>query len=242
MTSQRSVRCSSEQWQLKYERSPNAVHDRSIGWIRDGVAAGAPGGKLVGAGGGGFLLFYADDEAGSRARCARRARGSALRIDYLGDDRHRRRVALPVGILAGGLGTRLHTVSDSTLPKALVPVVDRPFIDHKLEELRARGVREVVFLIGHGGDQIRRHVGTGADFGLNVTYLDDGPSLLGTGGAIRAALPALGPSFWFTYGYSLLDVDVDRAEEQFLSTPACRHDDRSSECRSDRAEQRTGRG
>jgi NDP-sugar pyrophosphorylase family protein len=126
----------------------------------------------------------------------------------------------PVAILAGGLGTRLHTVSGSTLPKALVPVADRPFIDHKLEELRRRGVREVVFLIGHGGDQIRRHVGTGADFGLEVTYLDDGPRLLGTGGAIKAAVPSLGPRFWVTYADSLLDVDVDRAEKEFRSTPA----------------------
>jgi NDP-sugar pyrophosphorylase family protein len=129
-------------------------------------------------------------------------------------------MTLPVAILAGGLGTRLHAVSGSTLPKALVPVADRPFIDHKLEELRSRGVREVVFLIGHGGDQIRRHVGTGADFGLDVTYLDDGPRLLGTGGAVKAGLPSLGPSFWVTYGDSLLDVDVDRAEKEFLSTPA----------------------
>ena len=129
-------------------------------------------------------------------------------------------MTLPVAILAGGLGTRLRTVSGSTLPKALVPVADRPFIDHKLEELRNRGVREVVFLIGHGGDQIRHHVGTGADFDLNVTYLDDGPRLLGTGGAIKAALPSLGPSFWVTYGDSLLDVDVPRAEKEFLSSPA----------------------
>jgi NDP-sugar pyrophosphorylase family protein len=129
-------------------------------------------------------------------------------------------MTLPVAILAGGLGTRLHTVSDSTLPKALVPVADRPFIDHKLEELRSRGVYEVVFLIGHGGDQIRRHVGTGADVGLNVTYLDDGPRLLGTGGAIKAAVPSLGPRFWVTYGDSLLDVDIERAEKDFLSTHA----------------------
>jgi NDP-sugar pyrophosphorylase family protein len=129
-------------------------------------------------------------------------------------------MTLPVAILAGGLGTRLHTVSGTMLPKALVPVADRPFVDHKLEELRSRGVREVVFLIGHGGDQIRRHVGTGADFGLDVRYLDDGPRLLGTGGAIKAAVPSLGPRFWVTFGYSLLDVDVERAEKEFLSTPA----------------------
>jgi D-glycero-alpha-D-manno-heptose-7-phosphate kinase len=55
-----------EQWRLKYERSPGAVHDDVDRWIRAGIDAGAAGGKLVGAGGGGFLLFYAEDKAGLR--------------------------------------------------------------------------------------------------------------------------------------------------------------------------------
>jgi D-glycero-alpha-D-manno-heptose-7-phosphate kinase len=59
-----------EQWQLKYERSPNEVHDRIDRWIRHGVEAGAAGGKLVGAGGGGFLLFYAEEKAPVRAAMA----------------------------------------------------------------------------------------------------------------------------------------------------------------------------
>ena len=46
------------------------MHDQVDGWIRDGIAAGALGGKLVGAGGGGFLLFYAEDKAGLRAAMA----------------------------------------------------------------------------------------------------------------------------------------------------------------------------
>ncbi len=49
------------QWELKYERAPSAVHDQIDEWIRIGLAAGATGGKLVGAGGGGFLLFYAEE-------------------------------------------------------------------------------------------------------------------------------------------------------------------------------------
>jgi len=48
------------QWNLKYQRQPSALHDEIDSWIQSGIAAGAQGGKLVGAGGGGFLLFYAD--------------------------------------------------------------------------------------------------------------------------------------------------------------------------------------
>ena len=60
----------SEQWQLKLDRSPTPIHRTVDGWIRSGVAAGARGGKLVGAGGGGFLLFYAEDKAHLRATMA----------------------------------------------------------------------------------------------------------------------------------------------------------------------------
>lgn len=59
-----------EQWKLKYERQPNEVHDHVNSWIETGIQAGALGGKLVGAGGGGFLLFYADRKAELREQMA----------------------------------------------------------------------------------------------------------------------------------------------------------------------------
>jgi D-glycero-alpha-D-manno-heptose-7-phosphate kinase len=55
------------QWRLKHERAPSPIHDEVNGWITAGIEAGALGGKLVGAGGGGFLLFYAERKADLRA-------------------------------------------------------------------------------------------------------------------------------------------------------------------------------
>jgi D-glycero-alpha-D-manno-heptose-7-phosphate kinase len=52
-----------DQWRLKFERQPNEIHDQINTWIELGISSGALGGKLVGAGGGGFLLFYADRKA-----------------------------------------------------------------------------------------------------------------------------------------------------------------------------------
>jgi D-glycero-alpha-D-manno-heptose-7-phosphate kinase len=73
------------QWQMKYERSPTSTHEQVDAWIRDGMIAGAAGGKLVGAGNGGFLLFYAEQKAGLRAAMAERGLTEVrFSIDYLG--------------------------------------------------------------------------------------------------------------------------------------------------------------
>ncbi len=73
------------QWQLKYDRSPTPVHDTVEGWIRAGISAGAGGGKLVGAGGGGFLLFYAEEKTGLRAAMSALGLPEVrFGIDYLG--------------------------------------------------------------------------------------------------------------------------------------------------------------
>ena len=111
----------------------------------------------------------------------------------------------PVLILAGGKATRLGEVT-KTIPKALVPVAGKPFIDHQLAGLYAQGVREVVLCVAHFADQIREHVRDGSRFGLRVRYSDDGLTLRGTGGAVRRALPLVGDGCFVLYGDSILDV------------------------------------
>jgi NDP-sugar pyrophosphorylase family protein len=128
---------------------------------------------------------------------------------------------LPVAVLAGGLGTRLREITGADLPKAMVPVLGRPFVDHKLESLAAAGTTQVVLLLGHGGEAVREHVGEGGQFGLSVRYMDDGGTLRGTGGALVHALPVLGDVFWVTYGDTLLSFDVVAAEQRFAGSPRC---------------------
>ena len=125
-------------------------------------------------------------------------------------------------ILAGGLGTRMRP-STETLPKALLPVNGTPFADLQLTWLRSEGFTDVVYSIGHLGQQIRDFVGEGSRWDLRVTYSDEGNQALGTAGALRLALHQnlLDPVFAVTYGDSLLDVSVDamwrRYEESGLS-------------------------
>jgi histidinol-phosphate phosphatase family protein len=122
----------------------------------------------------------------------------------------------PVVVLAGGHGTRVRHLTGPELPKALLPVDGRPFIDFKLASLAAAGATDVVIILGHGGRALRERVDGGAALGLRVTYVDEGDELLGTGGAIARALPQLPDPFWVTYGDNLLQVpmaDVERTLE-----------------------------
>jgi NDP-sugar pyrophosphorylase family protein len=112
----------------------------------------------------------------------------------------------PVVLLAGGKATRLGDVS-KTVPKALVPVAGRPFIDHQLERLRSQGIRDVILCVGHFASQILNHLGDGSRHDVRISYSEDGPNPLGTGGAVRNALHLIGSGCWVLYGDSLLDVD-----------------------------------
>ena len=122
---------------------------------------------------------------------------------------------LPVAILAGGLATRLGSLTEK-MPKSLVAIDGEPFVAHQLRLLQRRGIERVILCVGHLGEQIERIVGNGRAFGVEVTYSYDGPTLLGTAGAIRTALPQLGENFFVTYGDSYLVCDYAAVEHEFL--------------------------
>jgi NDP-sugar pyrophosphorylase family protein len=121
-----------------------------------------------------------------------------------------------VAILAGGKATRMGELA-AQAPKFLLEVAGKPFADHQLGWLAASGVDRVVLCVGHLGDRIREHVGDGARFGVEVQYVDDGPRLLGTGGALRRAFDegALAPEFAVLYGDSYLTVDLAEVYADF---------------------------
>jgi N-acetyl-alpha-D-muramate 1-phosphate uridylyltransferase len=126
---------------------------------------------------------------------------------------------LPIAVLAGGLGTRVRDRTGPDLPKALLPVAGIPFIDLKLSELRAGGAERLVILAGHGADALERHVGDGSAYDLRIDVIRDPPGLLGTGGALLRAVPALGDAFIVTYGDTLLEVAMAELEDRLLDAP-----------------------
>ncbi len=134
-----------------------------------------------------------------------------------------RPAGLPVAILAGGLATRMRPLTER-VPKALLEVAGKPFIDWQLQQLAGQGVRDVVLCVGYLGEMLEAHVGNGARFGLRVHYSPDGPTLLGTGGALRQALhahpAALGSAFFVLYGDSYLPIDFAPVQERFAQSKA----------------------
>ena len=110
---------------------------------------------------------------------------------------------LPVIILAGGLAKRLRPLKKK-IPKALIKISGKPFIYHQLNYLRKQGVKRVIICVGYLGDMIKNSVGNGEKFDIKVSYSEDWPELLGTGGAIKKALPLIRDKFFILYGDSLL--------------------------------------
>jgi len=124
---------------------------------------------------------------------------------------------LPVAILAGGLATRLHPITE-TIPKALIEVAGMPFICRQLEYLHIQGITRVVLCIGYLGEMIKAVVGNGKRFDIDVAYSLDGPVLLGTGGALKHALPLLNEQFFVLYGDSFLPLDFAPVEQAFFKS------------------------
>ena len=110
-------------------------------------------------------------------------------------------------VLAAGRGERMRPITDK-LPKPLVPVAGKPLIDYHLERLAAAGVRDVVVNLSWLGERIRAALGDGGDYGLSISYSEEGPVPLETGGGIFKALPLLGPGpFLVVNGDTWSDID-----------------------------------
>ena len=121
----------------------------------------------------------------------------------------------PVAILVGGLATRLRPATDE-VPKALLSVAGEPFVVHQLRLLRSEGFRDIVLCVGHLGEMIETKIGDGNKLGLRINYSFDGPTLLGTGGALKRALSLLGDRFLMIYGDSYMPVDYAAIVQAFV--------------------------
>ncbi len=121
--------------------------------------------------------------------------------------------AIPVIILAGGMGTRLKGIVDN-VPKPMADVSGKPFLEYIIRLYAGQGFRKIILSVGYKKEVIREFFGDGSRFGVNVAYSEE-DSPLGTGGAVRRALDMVdGPRFTVVNGDTFNHLDL-RAMEGF---------------------------
>ncbi len=116
-------------------------------------------------------------------------------------------------ILAGGLGTRMRPATE-TIPKPMISVAGKPFLQHQLELLRTCRIDRSLLLVAYLGEQIQEYFGNGKKFQLNISYSFE-PTPLGTGGALRNAEDMLQNSFVLLNGDTYLEIDYSALLSKF---------------------------
>jgi len=115
---------------------------------------------------------------------------------------------MKIVVLAGGLGTRLGELTRN-VPKPMIDIGGRPYLERVVDAFAKRGLREFVMLTGHLAEVIENHFGDGSRFGVRIDYSRE-RELLGTGGAIREARHLIGDRFVLTFGDVYREFDYDR--------------------------------
>jgi len=110
-------------------------------------------------------------------------------------------------IVAGGKGIKMRPFTYE-LPKAMLPIKGKPILEHIIEMLEARDIREIYIAIGYLGDKIKAHFDDGKKFGVKINYIKEDEDL-GTGGALKNALPKIGSGpFIMMWGDVLVDINL----------------------------------
>ena len=121
-------------------------------------------------------------------------------------------------ILVGGEGTRLRPLT-STVPKPVVPLVDRPFISFMLEWLKGHGVDDVIMACGFLATSVRNVLGDGSAMGIRLRFVEE-PDPRGTAGALKFAESMLDERFLVLNGDVLTDIDLTAQIAQHEQTGA----------------------
>src|SRR5881628_2613942 len=111
-------------------------------------------------------------------------------------------------IMAGGEGTRLRPLT-SNQPKPMLPLANRPMMEHIVRLLKEHGFDEIVLTLAFLPQAIRTYFGDGSEFGVRMVYATE-ESPLGTAGSVRNAMDELDDRFLVISGDVLTDIDLSR--------------------------------
>ena len=121
-------------------------------------------------------------------------------------------------IFAGGQGTRLRPLTNN-LPKPMVEVGGRPFLEYLIELLRDNGIEEIVILVGYLSEKITEHFGNGERFNVSIKYSIGSVDDL-TGTRVRNAAPLLASEFLLLYGDNYWPMDLKKLTDFYHSNLA----------------------
>ena len=101
-----------------------------------------------------------------------------------------------------------------TIPKPMLLVAGKPFLQHQIELLVRHGIVDIVLLVGYLSEQVEQFFGKGERFGCRIAYSYE-KSLLGTGGAVKNAEPLLASHFFLLNGDTYLDLSYEAMARDF---------------------------
>ncbi|MBI3256256.1 MAG: NTP transferase domain-containing protein, partial [Actinobacteria bacterium] len=114
-------------------------------------------------------------------------------------------------IMAGGEGTRLRPLT-SNQPKPMIPVANRPMMEHIVRLLHKHGFDDIVVTVAFLANHIRTYFGDGSEFGVRMVYATE-ETPLGTAGSVRNAMDELDERFLVISGDVLTDIDLSKVVE-----------------------------
>jgi NDP-sugar pyrophosphorylase family protein len=109
--------------------------------------------------------------------------------------------------MAGGKGTRVYSIT-SDIPKPMIPICGKPILEHQINCLKKNGLTEIILVVGHLGEHIKKYFGNGKRFGCNITYYTE-TEPLGTAGALFK-LESISDDFILLNGDIIFDIDFSR--------------------------------
>lgn len=118
-------------------------------------------------------------------------------------------------ILAGGLGVRMRPLTD-TVPKPMIEIHGRPFLEYLVEQLRAAGIERILMLLGYLPGQIQEYFGDGSRWGVSISYAMTPPEVQ-TGTRVREALERLDPLFLLLYCDNYWPLQLGRMWGRFVA-------------------------
>ena len=101
---------------------------------------------------------------------------------------------MKVVIIAGGKGTRIASVA-ADIPKSMIPIAGKPVVEYQIELAKRYGFTDILFIVGHLGEQIETYFGDGSRWGVTISYFHE-QEPLGTSGALPLLVDQLADGFW----------------------------------------------